>query len=563
MYMRKSLSKITTKCNLMTRIFIAYLFLLHIVSCTCASKQDATLGMNINNSLLIGNQTKLAISFEVDSSGNAAILQQFKLKGHIVDQKDFNDQAVSGSQMNYTTASGELKTFDLDFEAPLSELSTVNQLDPSNQTCTVYVSVVPDSNAVCVEMQFELLDQRDQKIQDMVVKWIKSEILIRPASGIKDFHGENNQFVIKNLKEDMTDLSKYSLSITTHDDDNKNPIFHFEASKETTGTLQDLLGTGLTSLKKDTISNPINIKLAEEGQAKREFVEVIIKAYLTGSENDASPLGESSIEWFKDETLAVGQPSSQAIKNNAENIQKDQDDIAANKQNEARLKEAEKQAKAEYKETIKTLENQKKEALKKETVKQERKKIKQKFENQKKDAKHKLEQELKQDQEQIKQSKKQEKEDKKAIKKYENEDKEVKKQEKERLKHDTTSPPAIKLIMPARENVTHKYFELEIQNEGRKLTTADLEQFEFWYVVQGVVGDAGNNIAIKYRKAIIGQGQKNKLSTLLDELNIDKKHKFKFELEGLGSATELTIKFHLAGHNSTIAPISIPWKKHK
>jgi hypothetical protein len=239
----------------------------------------AGIGLEIPNTLLIGYETEIETIFRVDGPETEAV----KLKVSIKEQRSLTG-STNGSQISYKDANGNQHTFSDSFEKLLSELSAAKGLSEFK----VNFSLGPASEAIKVKLHFELLDGSDKSIRGIEVEWIKSEIVIRLLEEVKE--GETS-FTLQNLKEDIKDLNKITLSIQSPD---KNIGFLVNKSKKTEATLAELL-PGTSKVARNQETRPIKMALYKpkgnkKPNRKPEFLILILTEQEKKVEKEGSSL---------------------------------------------------------------------------------------------------------------------------------------------------------------------------------------------------------------------------------------------------------------------------------
>jgi uncharacterized HAD superfamily protein len=193
---------------------------------------------------------------------------------------------------------------------------------------------VPASDAIQVKLHFELLDSSDKPIRSIEVEWIKSEIIIHLLSEFKE--GEA-YFTLQNLKEDIKDLSKVTLSIQSL---HKDVLFLVEGVKKTEATLAELL-PGMSVIAKDQETRPIKIVLDNfHIHKKADFMILTLNSNTVASNFSVS-----------DDKGSSDLPDQNSLK------EQELEKVIKLKQEENKLKEKTKAA-------LKELDKQEKEALK-------------------------------------------------------------------------------------------------------------------------------------------------------------------------------------------------------
>jgi hypothetical protein len=276
--------------------------------------------MEIPKKLLIGNETEIKTVFQIAASEIGAV----KLKVSIREQKSLTG-STNGSQITYKDASGNQQNFSASFEKLLSEIIDLAGLDVHKRLSEFKVDfgLVPASDAIQVKLHFELLDSSDKPIRSIEVEWIKSEIVIHLLA---EFKGGETYFTLQNLKEDIKDPSKITLSIQSL---HKNAFFLVEGVKKMEATLAELL-PGINLIAKDQATTPIKIGLDNlKANEKSDFVILVLspdtvasrlsvsddKGYSASSE--LNPLAEQELEKFiklKKEENKLEEKTREALK---------------------------------------------------------------------------------------------------------------------------------------------------------------------------------------------------------------------------------------------------------
>lgn len=251
-------------CQLVMRL-VAFLIVFNLTGCTCnnpnykdlikaVERIISSVKMNVDKKLLIGTEDKVKVTFHLDNLNNLMDIEDFKLRVTIVEQENLVE-TTKKSEISYKRVIDNQIVTSESFEKPLSEFITLAGLDRENSLAELKVKfkLRPIDEAIRLKLHFELVGLADNNLQTIEVEWIKSKIIIMPLLEVTE---KDASFSIKNLGEDIQDLSKIKLRIQGLQE---GASFVFEKTNLPEAMLSDLL-PGTTQLAKNQKTNSIKIK---------------------------------------------------------------------------------------------------------------------------------------------------------------------------------------------------------------------------------------------------------------------------------------------------------------
>ncbi|ACE06720.1 hypothetical protein Aasi_1429 [Candidatus Amoebophilus asiaticus 5a2] len=574
--------------------FIALTLILNASRCECKSGTPdsiASLKIAAESKLLVGNdQRQINITFSIGDSENPVELKDFKLKASIVEQNTFSG-TTTGTTVTYTNGANEVKTFSA--SEPLKETLTeldnvVKELDPAHLKHSFKdFNLVPDKDAIEVKLKFELLNEAEEVIDHVEVRWIKSEFSINFPYG---FAGPENEtyFSLKPLKEDIRDLTKYRVELKSEEPD---VSFVFRESKEQTATtLKKLLKRSPTKkLIQGKATNQIII-VAKPTQGKLTD-KLTVSVYPSDAASNSTPIAQEEIEWHGYIKTFDTEKEQQDVEKAEKSEQQSEKGLTEINQASANLEAQNKMIKQEYTQIKNKFSHEKsdkladlklkKKEISKEEYKDQKQAIDKDFKEKVRAAKEEHDKKEKEIQKKMKENKKQQKDQTEKVKA---ENQEVKKEKKElkaaaraarkREKEKYDSNEAPKLLLIARKGlITDKPFILTIKNIGRPLENEDLTNIKLWYEI----ADSMGNTSKVFLKALADSKDSKELKpqakiSLTQVTNI-KKQKLKrgdwkhigLEINGIDLVKNMQITLHLEVPNSQqpVPPAIVEWEESK
>jgi len=576
--------------------FIALVLILNASKCQCKSgSPDAVGSLKIaaKSKLLEGDKDKkIKITFSIGDTGTPVELKDFTLKASIVEQNTFAG-TTTGTTVTYTNGANEVKTFSA--TEPLKETLTeldnvVKELDPAHiKNSFKDFNLEPDKDAIEVKLKFELLNADETVVDHVYVRWIKSEFAINFPYGFKGL-GNETYFTLKPLKEDIRDLTKYRVELTSNKPD---VSFVFRESKEeTTATLKKLLKRSpTTKLTQGKETNPIIIVAKpNEGELAAKLTVLV---YPSDAAQNSKPIGQEEIEWHG----YTEDPTTEKEQQDVNEIQK------IKQQHEAdlkRIKEAHqtfdnknKTVKEEFIQTENTLKDEKlnkladlklklkKKEIEKDDYKKQKQAINKDFKEKVRAAKEKFNNKKKEIRKGMKENKGQQKDQNNKIKADSKKEKKEKKEAKaaakaaakhQKQKYDSTEAP--KLVLIAKKGlVTDKPFIVTIKNIGRPLEKAELANIKLWYEIANSTGDTSKVFLKALADSKDSKELKHQARINLTQVTNINKAKLKrgegkniaLEINGIDLVKNMQISIHVEVPNSQqpVPPAIVEWEESK
>lgn len=596
MYTKKRSQKFSDKYLLcLLGKLVGLILIFNASTCQCKpAGPDNTASITIEtNNLLIGDkdeQRQIKAIFRLDNSGNRAEVENFRLKVSIVEQNTFTSK-TTGSKITYKSAANGDQTFsDTDlFEKPLTEFSNLTMLDPDKEPKEISGEfiLVPDDNAIEVKLKFELINTVGVSPTPVEVRWIKNEFAINLPT---DFSGPTSYFSLKPLKEDIEDLSKYTVVLKS---ETEGVTFNFETKTGTPSkaTLAELLKLGRTPrLVMNQETNAIPVKI--NGTATAKFTISVFTNDGADGATDSRLLGEMKGEWRQnDPDAGLGQEEGQL--GNINNQQhSDEKALKKLKQDKKDLVERKKQVSQEFKfkkaelkkkrdEDLTNLKAKGKELKKGEYTKQKAK-IHKDFEKAVKDIKeNKFDKDLKDIQDQIDKNSKEQKVLKPKIAKNKQDAKKAKKHIDEEAKKSTKAPttsPKLILTVPKGYLNSDKSVFVTVKNLGRDLKQKDLKAVTLWYEIKNSVGDTSKVILHGKKNSAKGErnmekiqkitpGQKVSLAEFFNTFTAHSSKDIALRIATTDNsditAESMQFVIHLEGMDNHVPPATATWTKYK
>ncbi len=288
---------------------IGLVLLLHTSACSCnqetispvapiapeaAVATVVAVDMEIPQTLLIGKATEIEAIFRIKKSESEVDIGDFKLRVSIGEQKSFRGP-INGSQISYKDAKGSQQTFSNSVEKLLTEFTNADPDNPAKNLSEfkVHFKLAPAHEVIQVKIHFELLDKAGKAIKNIEVEWIKSEVVISPLTKFKE--GEAS-FTLQNLKEDIKDLRKITVSIP---DAHNKVFFLIGGKKKTEATLAELLPY-TSSIAKDQETDPIKIIMDNPDDENNETAVFSILVLATNK----LPIDEEKVELYRPDHLS-------------------------------------------------------------------------------------------------------------------------------------------------------------------------------------------------------------------------------------------------------------------
>ncbi|OJW71318.1 MAG: hypothetical protein BGO68_01115 [Candidatus Amoebophilus sp. 36-38] len=325
--------------------------------------------MTIAERFLVGEEKKIKVTFEIGGDANDLVaVGDFKLKISVVEQQDFAG-ATTGSQIKYKSAAGTEQAFSETFEKPLSEFSTILNLDRDNRLTEFKVNfdLLLASEAVKLKLKFELLDVLGNRIQDIDVEWIKGPMVLSP---ITPFKAKKASFRLKSLKENIKDLSKIILQVQSV---HANVSLLVGKDRKYEASLAELL-PGTTELIKDKESDPIKIVIDDLNDEEAVFSILVVDADALSNNPPVTEQKVNHPEFEQKQDPETGQKEQDPeIKQELEEIDKTEEERQLEAQQLKELKQEKKVVGKKIKQVEETLENEEKEL--KTEVKEDLKKL--------------------------------------------------------------------------------------------------------------------------------------------------------------------------------------------
>lgn len=596
MYNTKQLKMFRNKyiCRLIAPILLL-IFACSIESCGCGDKKTyANIGMNVEQTSLIGDQKDIPITFQMDNSGTTAIVANFKLRFRIVEQKNVNG-ATTGTAVKYQEVGNIQKTITdaIENEKPLTSLTTFLELSAQEiAEFTTKFTLIPAKDVVQVKLSFELLDNNNKVLQTTEVDWMQSPIVINCDPLIEKI----STFTICNLQEDIQDLSKLVVEVISRQSSVAVLLGDLNKSK---ATLKELL-PGTTKLLKGELSKPIKITVKDPDAELVGNLKILV--YSSDAAANSTNLAQHKVKWAKftkdaatpeeakqrEEYIKIKQKKKETLQKKKELDEEKARLAKERKEAQERFVEEKDQLTEDKNKKLDQLRKEKAEALKSKNQAEQQpinaeyaakeKGIIDKFNQDVKAAEKRRDDILGKTGEQEQEAKKQDQKLTEELRDEEDKERKGKagldkKTGKEGgTNSDSTSTPQVTLALDERKNLKDPRFTISLNKSVKAWDEKYARGINIWYEIEDngentskLLLKNGKKIAIKPNEKVslskFFEGKQ--LASIIKNINNNKPQKLSFTIDGAQNAKSVKLILHVEDGNNVVPPVTVEWQNGK